>query len=171
MHDAELVDGGEGREHIGDPADHGEARDGVVRHARRELLSLEPLHRDVEQLALRVAARVVDLDDVGMPEPRGDAHLAQEAARRLAVVGVLGPEDLERELALRHLVRDEVDRAHTARAEPTLDAVLAVHDRAGLELASAPHGPILQGRPPARNGRPDRAARPRSGRATHQKMA
>ena len=96
--------------------------DGAVRFQSR-LRSKEPLeigaldvpHRDVQD-AVGLAG-VVDRDDVRMVEAGGDLGLADEALPERVVIGELGTEDLQRDLAAQSDVLGQVDDRHPSAAD------------------------------------------------------
>ena len=85
------------------------------------------VRQDVPEEALGLP-RVDQREDVRMIEPRRDLDLGEEALR--AQHGAqLGPQHLERHLAVVLDVAREVDRGHAARAELALDGVAARQGR------------------------------------------
>ena len=93
----------------------------------RHRAALHVLHDDV--VAIVVDAGVIDLDDVGVDEPRDGQRLAAEASDELVVVGEMLGQDLHRDGPLEHAVGRSVDGGHAARAEPVAELV-AVGDEA-----------------------------------------
>jgi hypothetical protein len=85
-------------------------------HHRAQRVALEVLHRD-EQRAAGVLAEVVDVDGVGMAELGGQLGLGVEAPDQPGVGRQLGPQHLDRDLALERDLLAAVDRAHAALAE------------------------------------------------------
>jgi len=98
-------------------------------HPVAEGLAVDEGH-DVIQEAVRVT-RVVEREDVGMVEPRGDLDLAQEP---LGPQGLrqLSAQHLERDLAVVPDVRREVHRRHAAGADLALEAI--VPGEGGVQL-------------------------------------
>jgi hypothetical protein len=95
----------------GGVADGGGVVGGGELRARQRLAAHE-LHREV-----RAPARLSDLvdrDDVGMRERRGGLGFAQEA---LEVLGVVGVEELERDVAAEVALPRLIDRSEAAAAE------------------------------------------------------
>ena len=123
MDDAVLVGVREGVGHLAEDAHHvgdGQLADPVDPGPQR--LAVDVGH-DVEEEAV-AGARVVQRQDVGMGEARGDFDLAEEA-----VVpehgGQLGPQHLDRHLAVVAQVFRQVDGRHATGAQLALDAILA----------------------------------------------
>ena len=87
----------------------------------REGTAVDVLHDDVRRAV--VLARVVDLDDVGVGEPGGEARLTDEAVAEDRVVGEVAGEHLDRHRPLELVVPREVDDGHAAAAEDVCDAV------------------------------------------------
>ena len=87
----------------------------------RERAAVHVLHDDVRVAV--VLARVVDLDDVGVGEPRREARLADEAVSEDGVVGQVAGEHLDRHRPLELVVPRKVDDGHAAAAEHVGDAV------------------------------------------------
>ncbi len=84
------------------------------------------LHHEVVEAAFALDA--VDRDDVRVVELGGGLGLLLEPAHDLIVLGDVGRQQLDRDLALeREIVREE-HRAHPALAEHPLDLVLALHE-------------------------------------------
>ena len=84
-------------------------------------VALDVAHGEEEQAVL--ISRLVDGDDVGVIERGGDPRLAQEALAEALVLGELGGDHLERDLASEPLLLGAVDRAHPPSADEGLDPV------------------------------------------------
>ena len=78
----------------------------------REVGAVDVAHRHVEVPVL--LARRVDRDHVRVVDRGGDLALAPEARAELVVLGLLGRDHLQRDLALEALVERAVDDAHPA---------------------------------------------------------
>ena len=87
----------------------------------REVGALDVAHREEEDTVL--LSRLVDRDDVRMVERSGDPRLPQEALTETLVLGELGRDDLERDLAAEPLLVGTVNRAHASAADERLDSV------------------------------------------------
>ena len=70
-------------------------------------------------------ADVGDVDDVRMSDDGPRAALREGTARRRLVFEELPAEDLDGDALLERLVVRGVDVAHSARADPTMDLVVA----------------------------------------------
>ena len=81
-----------------------------------------------------VLARVVDLHDVGMGEPRGEARLAHEAVAEDPVVREVAGEHLDRYPPLELVVPGEVHNGHAAAPEHVRNPVAPA--RKGLRAQS-----------------------------------
>ncbi len=88
----------------------------------RQVGALDVAHRHVQQPVL--LARVVDRDHVGMLDRGRRAELAPEAPAELVVVGELGRDHLQRDLAVERDVRRAVDDAHPAAPGDAVDHVV-----------------------------------------------
>ena len=93
----------------------------VLRDELGEVGALDVAHGEEEHAVL--LARLVDGDDVRVVERGGDPRLAQEALAEALVLGELGRDHLERDLAPETLLLGAVDRAHAAAADERLDVV------------------------------------------------
>ncbi len=96
--------------------------DGAVRLQSRfaaqqplEIGALHVPHRDVQDAV--GLARVVDRDDVRVVEAGGDLGLADEALPERVIIGELGTEDLQRDLAAQPDVLGQVDDRHPTAAD------------------------------------------------------
>ena len=78
-------------------------------------------HRHVEDLL--DLAGVVDGDDVGVIEARGQDRLVQEHLAEGAIGALLSGEELQRHVALQGQLHRPIDGAHTAAADDGLDAI------------------------------------------------
>ena len=117
--DARGVRGGQRLAHVGR---HGEALLQDERRpalALRDVLALEPLHRDVRLPLVELPERD-DAHDAGVVQPREHAPLAPEA-RLLARVDAGQRDDLERHRLAAHLVLRAVDDADAAASDLALD--------------------------------------------------
>ena len=122
--DARGVRGGQRIGDLGDEPRRLCVRQGSSREPRRQRLALVVRYGD-ERLAVRVAD-FVDRPDVRVIERARRARFAQEPCRRFGGARP-GIEELERDPALQLRVLREVDGAHSARPEVTLDAVMRHH--------------------------------------------
>ncbi len=93
----------------------------VLGHDLGQVRALDVAHREEEQAVL--VSRLVDRDDVRVVERGGDPRLAQEALAEALVLGELGGDDLERDLAAEALLLGAVDRTHPATADERFDSV------------------------------------------------
>lgn len=86
-------------------------------HPLLQRLPLHELHRDVDRAF--DLADVVDRDDVGMREASGDLRLASEASARgiEATAHAIGPQQLDRDVALQIGIERGVHDAHAAGPE------------------------------------------------------
>jgi hypothetical protein len=94
------------------------------RQALAQGLTGDELHDD-EGLAVGQVAEVVDLDDVGVAQGRGDAGLVEEPGHHVAGVGELRQQHLDRRRSAEQRVLGAVHGAHTTLAELAGDAVVA----------------------------------------------
>ncbi len=119
VHDAGGVRRGERVGHVARDAHAGLERHGRAPLALRDVLALEPLHRDVR-------LPVVELpeghhpDDPAVAQPREHTTLPPEA-RLLARIDPRQRDDLERDVLSAHLVAGSVHDAHSAAADLALD--------------------------------------------------
>ena len=146
MHDADAV---RVRERVGDVRGdlHGLAeRERRALLALRDVLAVEPLHRDVGMPLVELPERD-DAHDAGMTEPGEHAAFATEA-RLLAGVDAGDRDDLQRDGRLRDLVGRAIDDADAAAPDLALDHEAAreqplksrdhhVYERTGNEGACA----------------------------------
>ena len=92
-------------------------------------VALDELHDRVRH-AVWSRTEVVDVDDIGVADPRRRLGLADESLDHVLIAGHIAFEDLYRH----HLLDDDVlgqkHHAHAALAELALDLVAAVQDRA-----------------------------------------
>ncbi len=119
--EAARVGGVEGTRNLGEDRDRLRRLERAVPQPLLEVASLDVAHRDEEQLA--ELAGLVDRDDVRVVDRGRELRLAQEAVAERFVLGEVGGEELERDVALQALVLGQVDDAHAAAAEQGLDAV------------------------------------------------
>ena len=116
----------------------------ALAHELRDGRPLDVLHHDEVAVRLRVVAGVVDLDDVGVDELCGGQRLAPEARHEAVVLGQVLGQQLDRDLALEHVVERAVDGRHAAGAEALVEPVAArdLDVRAPPSLSAAPrrHG-------------------------------
>ena len=94
---------------------------------------VEVLHRDV--VGPVVLAAVEDADDVRVLQPGRGGGLPPEALDELAVAREAAVEHLERDVAAELAVLGAVDVGHPAGADPVLDQVAAVYDRAVRDVS------------------------------------
>ena len=97
----------------------GSTRPSAAISARRSVPSTRRI-ADVEHAVL--VAGVEDRDDVRVVDRGGDHRLAPEALAEARVLGVLGQDQLEGDLALERELLGAVDDAHVAVADDLLDA-------------------------------------------------
>ena len=86
-----------------------------------EVVTLDVAHGEKEQAVL--ISRLVDGDDVRMVERGRDLRLAEEALAEALVLGELGRDDLERDLAPETLLLGTVDGAHPPSADERFDLI------------------------------------------------
>ena len=91
-----------------------------------EVLALDELHDD--ERADGVGAVVVHGDHARVVQRRGRLRLVPEAVEEVRVGAVLGPQDLDRDVALELGVAGPVDRGHAALAEQLDEAVATAED-------------------------------------------
>jgi hypothetical protein len=131
-------------------------------HHRAQRVALEVLHRD-EQRPAGVLPEVVDADGVGVAELGRQLGLGVEAPDQAGVGRQLGPQDLDRDLALERDLLAAIDRAHAALAELGGDAV-APGDLAADQVTGGGarrwRGQVLVGRLGGGGGAAARAAEP-----------
>jgi hypothetical protein len=85
-----------------------------------EVWAFDEAHGDVEQPV--GLACVVNRNDVGVVDRRGDVRLSNESLPELLVPGELGREDLEGDLPAESHLLGDVDDAHAAAAEHRFDS-------------------------------------------------
>ncbi|MEZ4431667.1 MAG: hypothetical protein R3F65_04585 [bacterium] len=105
--------------------ERGGGGEGAAGDAAVEGLAFEELADEVE-LPVGAAAEVDQLEGVGVAQPRDHARLALEAADLPRVAVGVGPEELDRDVALDGELPRPVDGAHAARADAFDDAIAAV---------------------------------------------
>src|SRR5690606_4499381 len=93
----------------------------------RDVLALEPLHRDVRVALVELAERN-DANDAGMAQAGEHAPLATEA-RLLARIDARDRDDLQRDRRAGHLVASAIDDADTAAAHFAFDHEAAREER------------------------------------------
>jgi hypothetical protein len=132
VHDAARVDGGHRLGRAPDHLDGVAGAEGRAPLPLRQVLAVEPLHRE-EQAPVRVFAVGHVVDDVGMAQIGNDAYLAPEPCALTLAGGA--PQDLERhrEPAL------GVDGAKDVAARPAADACFD-HESLGLLARILEHG-------------------------------
>ena len=137
MDEASVVRGADGARRLGD-----EAR-GSPRRERAappddggEVLALDQLHDD--ERPDRVGAEVVHRDDARMVQRRRGLGLVPEALDEVGVGAVLGPEDLDRDVALELVVAGPVDGRHAALSEQLDQPVPASEDGADVRQTFSP---------------------------------
>ena len=114
----------------------------------RDAAALDVLHDDVVAAGRLVPARVVDLDDVGVHQLGGGQRLAPEAGDERVVLGQVLRQQLDRHLALEHLVERHEHGRHAAGAEPPVEPV-AVGDLGSEQHHGAnPPDPVVPPLPP-----------------------
>ncbi len=87
------------------------------------------LHDDEVLLRRLIEARIEDLDDVGMYEPRRCQRLAAKARHERGVVGKVLGQQLDRDVAFQPLVHGQQHRRHAADADSALNPVAASDHR------------------------------------------
>ena len=103
---------------------------------RVERLAAQVLEHEIRSAVGREGA-VEHLDDVGVAQASGGPGLGDEAVDEIGADREVGPDLLDDDLALEHLVTREEDAAHPAFAEEAKDGVAA---DGGGEIATAGHG-------------------------------
>ncbi len=98
---------------------------------RRQVLTVDEAHREVERAAL--LTRLVDRDDVGVVQRSREPGLTPEARAEVQVLGERRRDHLERDGTLQAVLNRSVHHAHPAAADDTLDLV-AAETRPGLKL-------------------------------------
>jgi hypothetical protein len=133
----------------------------LARQRRRERPALEVFH-DVEVVALRRHAEVMDLDDVLVADLVDRAGFLEEPRHDVAIAGQLVVDHLERHPLADQRVLREVDRTHPTRPDLVQDAIVTDgltgrdHEPAGSVSA----GPSAVCRCPSTAARPPGAASP-----------
>ena len=94
----------------------------AVAEPRFQIRSLDVAHRDVE-LAVGLTG-LVDRDHVRVVDRRGELRLGQEPLAESCVLRERGHQELEGDVALQAKVLGQVDDAHPAPAEDSLDPVV-----------------------------------------------
>jgi hypothetical protein len=123
----------------------------LAAHQAADVVAGDVAHRDVRDAVL--LARVIDRDDVGVVDRRGDLRLAHEALPDRLVLEQPGRDDLQGDGAVERELRGPVDDAHAATAGHRVDPV-AREDAAGFQLTHRRevYRPVaLQQHPPVRN--------------------
>ena len=87
----------------------------------REIGAFDVTHREEEQAVL--VSGLVDRDDVRVVERSRDPRLAQETLAEALVLGELGGDHLERDLASEALFARTVNRTHPPAADECLDLI------------------------------------------------
>ncbi len=90
-------------------------------HEAGEVRALDVAHGEIKEPVL--IARLVDRDHVRVVEGGGDPRLAQEALAEALVLGELGRDHLEGDLAPESRFLGTVDRTHASAADERLDPV------------------------------------------------
>ncbi len=140
---------------------------------RLEVLALHVLHDDEVHVA--VASVVVDLDHVGVGQPREGLGFPLESGHELGVVGVLLPQDLDGDRPTVREATAPVHERHPALAQRGEDLVLPFQHAPDHRLRP-PGAPAVTSAPscfspgrrspvPAEGGRPLRPMALRDGRA------
>ena len=147
MHEALLVGGVQGLRDLLEQVDRAA---GIERAAfaqeLREVGPLDVAHGEEEGAVL--VSRLEDRDDVRVVEGGGDPRLAEEALAEAAVLGELGRDHLERDLAPERQLLGAVNRTHAPAADERLDLVageLAPDHRVGASSHAHPAS-VCQGR-------------------------
>ena len=127
----------------------------VLAQDRGEVLALDELHDDVR--ARRVFAEVEHGDDVRVAERRRGPRLVAEAREEVGVLAELGPQELDRHVALELRVARPVDRGHAALAEQLEQAVASAEGAPDLGHGVChllwPSAPVRPAHPTLRRAR------------------
>jgi hypothetical protein len=123
VHQPLGVGGGDGVDHGDHPVEGlgaGDAAPLVEGHA--EVVPVQQLLHE-EGRAVFGRGDVEDVDHVGVPDGVGGAGLAYEAGDGLAAAAELGPQELDRHLAIHHLVDGAVHVTHASAAKVAHETV------------------------------------------------
>ena len=156
MDDALVVRGLEAFRRLAEDAQEALGRElALLLQDRREVPPVDELHR--QELDAVHLAEVEDAQDVGVRDAARELDLALEALQRIGVLGDVGADELQGDVAVELLVVHEIDGAHAAHAEQALDAVPVTdlearrqHDRGHAPRRLA--GPLLERRGAAHRG-------------------
>ncbi len=121
MHETARVGGIEGARHLCEEAYRVRRVQTAALEALSQVTPLDVAHGDEEEVLGR--AGLVDRDDVGMVDRRGQLRFAQEAVTKRFVLGEAGSQQLERNPPLEPQILGQVDDAHAAPAQQRLDPI------------------------------------------------
>ncbi len=121
MDEATRMRGVESARHLGEDPDRFPRLERAVPQPLLEVRTLHVAHGDEEQLA--ELSGLVDRDDVRVVDRGRELGLPQEALAEGRVLGQVGGEELERDVASQADVLGEVDDTHTTATEQGLDPV------------------------------------------------
>jgi hypothetical protein len=107
---------------------------GAVVEQVAEIFSLDVLHSDEGRTILGLV-EIENLDDVGVMKLGSGKRLTAEALEEGRILVKFAGDEFECAQAAEQKVFGEIDGAHAAAAEETLDAVLSADDGAGIEVA------------------------------------
>jgi hypothetical protein len=123
VHDAVLVRERQSRAQLDDDVELLVQRERRLRvHDLLEVPAPEKLHHDERRVLF--LAELVDRHDVAVLQPRDGLRLAMEAVARRGVAGEIDQHQLDRDVALEHLVVRAVQHTHPAPSD-ALDDVVA----------------------------------------------
>ncbi|MBW2548829.1 MAG: hypothetical protein JRE82_16715 [Deltaproteobacteria bacterium] len=96
----------------------------ALRHVERvdEVEAFEALHHEVRRSILQLA-KVVDVDDVLVADPRRALGFAPETRQHLGVLGVLPSKHLDRERLVEAGMGDPIDQPHASLPKQRFDPV------------------------------------------------
>ena len=93
---------------------------------RRQRFALDQFHHD--EIGVAFVTEVVDVDDVGMREPRSRLRLVGEALDEIVVGRELIAQHLDRDAPPQQQVGPAIDDRHPAGTQAGVDAIAAVKD-------------------------------------------
>ena len=132
--EAAVMRGPQGARGLGDESRGGSRRERAApANDRGEVLALDELHDD--ERPDRVGAVVVDRDDARVVQGSGGLRLVPEAVVEVGIRPVLGPQDLDRDVALELVVAGPVDGRHAALPEQLDQPVPSPEDGADVRQA------------------------------------
>lgn len=136
MHDASGVGDVEAHQHIARDLQRGaHGQDARIAEPRAEGHTVQQLQGEEEHAV--ADAEVVDDDDVGVGEAGDGPGLTLEAADDVGVVGEVGADHLEGDVAPEGVLSGPIDGAHAAATDQPGDDLAPSHDLAdeGVRLA------------------------------------